>query len=241
MLAPLDLSEEVQEQQEVKEPPGTFFSMRDLFKNGDIPVRDQCLRRLHVRDQDKLGSGHFGAVYLAKNESGRKSVLKFFGSMAKKKVQRELDLSTKAGKLGVGPEVYEAWICPAEKNPNVFVGMIDMELFTGTLRNWSKEVAKNSEITKKQKQIKISRIRGTLSSLLETLHCHNIAHNDLHSGNVLVSYTADTPLATKMVLSDFGLATKIDKKISNAAKTDLFGKDWDDLDSLINELTKEML
>lgn len=221
---------------------GTFVSMRDLFAHGDIPVRGACLRRLHIRDEDKLGSGHFGAVYLANNPDRKEtSVVKFFGSTEQKKVKRELEISVIAGNLQIGPHVYDAWICPAIKNPDVKVGIIDMELWDGTLRSWSKELANNVDLDDGKKKIKISNIRGSISSLLETLHCNNIAHNDIHAGNILVKYEKDKLLDVRMVLADFGLAVNVRQRASLAERNREFSKDWEDLDHLMNELTKQIL
>ena len=157
-----------------------------------------CLRAAGIRGiegkVEALGSGKFGDVKMIRmklpgNASASVDVaqrpravkIERFSNMYNLPFDKMFDIwrrgvshASTAGDIGVGPRVYDAFVCAREGD---YVGFIVMDVVKGaTLEEWRDtrapvEVAKANEIALKK---------------LERLHAAGIIHGDLHARNVIV-------------------------------------------------------
>ncbi len=147
-----------------------------------------------------IGSGLYGSVYKISEEIAVK-----FASLASyqreisyckndvgKCVREEVALSRKAGLLGVGPKIYDHFLCKVKDDE--YYSVIYMELIKGVpLETWFNSNPTIREIEKVREKIRLKK---------NLLHRNNIFHNDLHDENIMV--ITNGSLDIKII--DFGMA-----------------------------------
>ena len=95
-----------------------------------------------------------------------------------------------AAQAGVGPRVLDAFVCRARRGRHH--GVIVMQHVTGPpLRQWLRAASPRA----------LRAMRGRLETLIERMHAASLYHNDLHTGNVVVTRSGAP------VLVDFGAAS----------------------------------
>jgi len=109
-------------------------------------------------------------------------------------VRRAIDISKKAAQLGVGPALYDTFLCisPDQKMHIVKV----MEMFDGQ---------RLSDITSWKSLKHKDAARMMLMKHIKTLNKHGIIHADLHSGNVMV-HKDKRGYVDRMVIIDYDRA-----------------------------------
>ena len=103
-------------------------------------------------------------------------------------IMKEINATTKAGDLGIGPEVVFSTICLEERGEKTdVVGYIVMKFIQGR--------------TLKKEDLQDKGIVDEINILLLKMHKHSMKHNDLHNGNIMIGYTkkADDATPTKQV------------------------------------------
>tara|TARA_B110000008_G_C16961658_1_gene560408 strand:+ start:1888 stop:2664 length:777 start_codon:yes stop_codon:yes gene_type:complete len=105
-------------------------------------------------------------------------------------IKKEIDATTKAGNLGIGPEVVFSTICHEEKRDETCVGYIVMKFIQG--RTLKKEDLQDKGIVEK------------INALLLEMHDNDMKHNDLHNGNIMIGYTIDdaTPIDPTVLIDE---------------------------------------
>eukprot|EP00873_Tetraselmis_striata_P033744 jgi/Tetstr1/454008/TSEL_040927.t1 len=113
--------------------------------------------------------------------------------------KREADIATRAGELGVGPEVHAAFVCrhrdPLDGGRAWRVGIIIMDALSGSVLR-----LRGPARTRARKQV---------AGLLETLHSHGILHGDAHEGNAMVDDSG------RVFIIDYGFATLVPALAAN--------------------------
>lgn len=155
----------------------------------NIPVvRLNCLKQFTWRRI--LGRGEYGKVYLIHDGSRYYALkeidLEVLGPRFAPKLKNEILLTKRAGEAGIGPKVYDAYLCDDRL-------YLRMEYIDGTpLHTWV------------ERHVLSGRDRDTIMSLLDRLHKLGVAHQDLHSGNIMVQER--TPGNPVFRIIDYGFA-----------------------------------
>jgi tRNA A-37 threonylcarbamoyl transferase component Bud32 len=186
-----------------------------------IRVKDE-----HDDDMNVLGSGHFGDVLKiklpppdAKRNNKHKREDAASTSRAVKVVQlssnawywlnfedtfknwhQEVVHATNAGHMGVGPRVYEAFVCNQDSQQRT--GFMIMDMIKGSkLVQWRTN-NKDKEEVKKANEMAIKKI--------ERLHSAGIFHGDLHAGNVIVvPQDRDANKVKDVFIVDYGFTNDV--------------------------------
>ena len=149
-----------------------------------------------------VGEGDFGRVYRIGEDICVKIVNiseKEFESMDDIVFQREVDIGKDAGKWGIGPEIYESYVCLNESESACY-GVIYMQWLDGlTLYDWLLKSPSASEIEK---------VRDMVEEKIQKMHDHGMVHMDLHNGNVFIQLSGSGELK-KVYFIDFGFARYI--------------------------------
>ena len=96
---------------------------------------------------------------------------------------KEIEATTKAGDLGIGPEVVFSTICQEERGGKTYAaGYIVMKFIQGR--------------TLKKKDLRDKDIVDEINMLLLKMHDYDMKHDDLHNGNIMIGYTKKTDDAT---------------------------------------------
>ncbi len=137
-------------------------------------------------DSNKLkliGTGYFGKVFeFNKTKAVKiKNITRLFQINNKpdnliKIIKNEYNISKKAGKLNVGPKIYNHFICKTDIG---YYHIIYMENIKNsiTLTDWLKK--KRSENSKKL-------ILDKIEEKIKILHKNNIIHHDIYGDNILI-------------------------------------------------------
>ena len=151
----------------------------------------------------KLNSGMYGTTYLVKHDNNNKAIkiqnINIGKSWSMKTICNELSellkevfLLEKASNIKVSPKIYDKYMCFHKKSETLSFYIV-MEYIDGvTLQDFLK---KKPVLSKKDK--------STLLNMVKKLHKENIIHNDLHSGNIMVTKNH------KFYIIDFGMSKQI--------------------------------
>ncbi len=149
----------------------------------------KCIDNLFLDKDDIIGRGLYATVFkISHNIAVKISDLSKYGNNDKYCeddlyfcIKKELQLSKKAGDLGIGPKIYNHYICKVSKNE--FYLIIYMEHINGpTLKKWLENFNDTDLFLLQKKQI-----FKKIKQKLDLMHKNHIYHKDLHSGNILVT------------------------------------------------------
>jgi serine/threonine protein kinase len=118
-------------------------------------------------------------------------------------IKKEVVLQDKFAKLGIAPEVYDAFMCN-NKESYIVMDRLDMDI-----DSYSKYLVQNTNFSFEQIDAILDTICDTAISLMRIAHSNKLVHTDLNPGNIMVKLSNDpvrTPIATKIV--DFGNGPK---------------------------------
>jgi serine/threonine protein kinase len=106
-------------------------------------------------------------------------------------IQNEIRITKKMSDLGIGPKLYDIFICKPNGEPYIFFVLeyfnqnaLDVYLYNGGI------------ITPDDTK--------SISKLINRMHAAGVVHTDLHPGNILVNLSSTGKL--RFAISDFGLA-----------------------------------
>ena len=106
-------------------------------------------------------------------------------------IKRELEITEEMGRKGVGPKLYDAFVCKTMGRPYLY---LVLEYFN---RRSLQDFFHDGETIGKE-EIK------NISEKINLLHDSGVIHSDLHAGNILVHENSDGSL--KFAVGDFGMA-----------------------------------
>ena len=134
--------------------------------------RKDCLNG--YRRAKKMGSGAFGSVYEACKKKNCKYVLKVQEKSHREhswlRPSKEANKSVKAGKLGIGPKIYDYWKCGGDFY--MVMEKLDTTIWDLIHTTSSCQVIKDTW--------------KSIVKVLRKMKKHGMVHGDLHTGNVMV-------------------------------------------------------
>ena len=166
----------------------------------------------NVKDATKkygkpLASGAFGSVYV----DGDRIVK--VGKIG----DNELKNLAKANELGIGPKILQVGELTPRKGKTHGVSVSDgsyaMEKVTGE--------SPNNAVTAIERLNRLKANKSAIVNQIKTLHANGIAHNDFHSGNILIDSSG---ASSKVTIIDFGMSMSKDTdgdRYRKAAVTDV--------------------
>jgi len=157
-----------------------------------------------------LGKGMFGSVYKVDSKRAVKIQVVKHSYMhtlgLPRHIKLEQEISKKAGEWGVGPKVYDTYIC-CGKDKKCYIVMY-MELLKGKPLD---------DFVKTAKKTDIDRAHKLISDKINLLHKNRILHSDLHDRNI---YVHKTRAGLEVKLIDFGLAKYFDDDLVETKEND---------------------
>jgi len=177
---------------------GAQLSSADVFAVQACIAKKIAFKGLRVKG--KLGSGFFGSVFALGDDLCAKiekietfikteNPLTLGNVNVRARIEAVRDISIRAGELGIGPKVVDAFTCFPTHMGAFYI--IVMERLTGpTLREYIRTASQAESIAM------IKRVRA----MIEDLNAAGISHNDAHFQNILIVDGAPR-------LIDFGVST----------------------------------
>lgn len=122
-----------------------------------------------------LGKGVFGEVYKACKHNGQCDAVKFMyiRTINEYKFVKEYNMGLKFASLDIGPKLYSMDL--VQIGDYTKVGIIKMELISGVLEDFLKDVTDKNVI---------DHIIKSLVKLIDKMCQHDLIHGDMHGGNV---------------------------------------------------------
>ena len=134
--------------------------------------KDACFKIF--KKEKLLGKGGYGQTYLASKGNFKYAVkVQEITNIEISDLKKEIKLTKKMGKLGVGPKLYDYYICKEDNKNKLFMVMEYMS--GGDLYTWFSDGNKLTAKLKKDAKKK-----------LKIMHDNGIIHNDLHEGNIFI-------------------------------------------------------
>jgi serine/threonine protein kinase len=179
----------------------------------------------------KMGKGNVGMVFLGMDEKEKKLVAiklmnpKYSEFVSKDAVEQEYTCTkaiTDIKDLGCQNYICLVDYFLMEKSPDEYIAVLVTE-YNPNMIDMDAYLSERGILS----QDEFEEIKGQLKTIVKKLHRHGIAHNDLHSGNIMIDRNT---LTVKLI--DFGTCETNVKEDDE----DEFEKDLDDLDELVDIL-----
>ena len=202
------------------------FLLMILFYKKYLPKIEEYKGRVHtkafnfcIKDynyEKHLGEGYFGNVILA-SKGKQKVAIKIVnldrydneGMYNYKNIENEIKLTKKMSKLGVGPNLYDAFYC--NQNGRYSLYLVLEYMTEGSLDKWL--LQSGNKLT--------PQLKKELKQKLDILHKNNIYHLDIAERNILLTKKGER---LEIFLGDFGISLsskEILKQQENRNNTDL--------------------
>lgn len=216
----------------------------------ELKLRLGCSQHAwRISAERRLGAGAFGQVFGArrvavevKDAEARRYVAKIvkIGTMlglrryTMRDALRETAVMVVAGEQGIGPRVYDAWLCEKQGDESVLEDSLDamaQDLFKEAQGTYLFVVMDHApgvplgEWIREKRRLPPRSILQHIRTLVDTMHDMHILHNDLHCYNVLVATTAGGDEPKTACIIDFGEATFGPEPLSKQQRE----RDWDAL------------
>ena len=174
--------------------------------------KDACFKIF--KKEKLLGKGGYGQTYLASKGNFKYAVkVQEITNIEISDLKKEIKLTKKMGKLGVGPKLYDYYICKEDNKNKLFMVMEYMS--GGDLYNWLGDGNKLTAKLKKDARKK-----------LKIMHDNGIIHNDLHEGNIFIQNKNNKP---ELFIGDFGISETKESLIRQnfiASPLEMTIEDW---------------
>lgn len=166
--------------------------------NADSSADIDCV---NIKNKKMLGQGSFGRVY--KIDTNKLVKIININTLyahnnnpnnLREIIDYEYNIAKKAGEIGVGPQIYNHFICKSDSGYYHIMYMENIKNST-TLTVW---------LEKKKNQKLKDEILKKIKIKLEKLHSNNIIHHDIWSDNILVVKKKNNNF--DVVIIDYGLA-----------------------------------
>jgi tRNA A-37 threonylcarbamoyl transferase component Bud32 len=225
------LSKKLEKNKEIKKL-SLEYEIKELTKRQMKPYN--C--NFTINPKKIIGKGYSGNIY--KNSDN--SVLKVIplnkryepNTKLSEKIVSELKITKIAGDLGIGPKVFDDFIC-CDNNKECYYGLY-IEYIPGlTLCGY----IRNNKNKKEYKENK-KKIMKILEKKLKIMYKNNIIHGDLHDDNILIKLNIEDNIPEDVYIIDFGKSSIFNSKKS---KDKLIKNDKDKLDKYINLIEKGII
>jgi hypothetical protein len=149
-----------------------------------IPNENEFMKCLkNPEDYKKLkyiSAGEYGSVYRLNEDVCIKfvNVTNTLNNLKYVNFLKEMEISKIAGNIGVGPKIYDSYICVNDLDSTCY-GIIYMEYLHGIT------LSKYLDSSSRTNEDKIE-VRKLLDEKIMKLHQYQILHSDLHSDNVFI-------------------------------------------------------
>jgi Protein kinase domain len=177
---------------DVKELGSGFFGTVFRVSMDDVNGHEEGKKKKPIRNTRGKGPNVAATEYAVKVERLKPWMLRDLPASIDM-FKWSIANSRKAGDAGIGPRIYDAFVCKSNEARVVHFITV-MELINGvTLNDWmeSPSVLDVSEV---------ARVRDKVGKLVKAMHSLNIMHNDIHGGNVMVENDGGVRII------DFGLS-----------------------------------
>jgi tRNA A-37 threonylcarbamoyl transferase component Bud32 len=163
--------------------------------DGQMPV---CLKDpADAQKMEYIGGGEYGKIF----KLGEERCVKFINisdtlsNLTYIDFQNEVKICRAAGELGVGPKIYDTYVCVNDANSTCY-GIIYMDYVKGiTLTDF---------LYKYYSKGNILVIRRLLEEKINKMHNAGILHSDLHTDNVMILMEGGEVKDVKII--DFGFS-----------------------------------
>ncbi len=180
-----------------------IYEIRDLIYK-HIPNDSQmhtCLKNpAEASKMEYIGGGEYGKVFKIDETRCVKiiNISENLNNLGYIDFQNEVEISKVAGEIGVGPKIYDAYVCVNDANSSCY-GIIYMEYVKG--------ITLNDFLYKYYSKGNIATIRRLLEEKINKLHNAGILHSDLHHDNVMIIMDGGEVKDVKII--DFGFSQYI--------------------------------
>jgi serine/threonine protein kinase len=181
-------------------------SFRNPFIRGDTGsiLSPRQLRRHHIGKL--IGKGAYGKVFRAKKGSGRDKAMvaiKMVDTGASEGGYAQFMMERWTTELlydgGIGPKFHAGWCI---RKDHKTIGIIVSELWDCTLGDYMKQTGR---------KVIPKLVVDKVQQQLDQLHSHcNLAHMDIHAGNIMLKLDSSTNAIVDVTLVDFGNAVHLD-------------------------------
>jgi tRNA A-37 threonylcarbamoyl transferase component Bud32 len=180
-----------------------IYEIRDMIYK-HIPDDGQmhtCLKNpADAPKMEYIGGGEYGKIFKIDENRCVKfiNISEVLHNLSYIDFQNEVEISKIAGELGVGPKIYDTYVCVNDANSTCY-GIIYMEYVKG--------VTLTDFLYKYYSKGNVATIRRLLEEKINKLHNAGILHSDLHSDNVMVIMQGSE--VKDVVIIDFGFSQYI--------------------------------
>ena len=177
----------------------------DKYK-GKLPIylpsnsksKQACFKKM--KELKTLGEGAYGKVYLVSKHKYKYAikVQELRGDDEEQdQLRREYEISKKMGELGIGPKIYDYYVCKDPQTGKLRSYIIMEYMRGGNIMDWldNQENLSNKTIQDLSKQLR---------SKLHKVHKAKFVHKDLHEGNIFIQIHKNGK--PELMIGDFGLA-----------------------------------
>lgn len=182
-----------------------------------------------------LGEGASGSVILVRNRgTGTKRVAKLSKKFKKAQVQREFDMQNEFWRHGLAPKAIElAYDEVRHGNDHKKVSVILMQRVDSTLESW---------LHHKRAKWELDVMLNVLIAFIDKMQRDRLTHGDLHWQNVAFKYKQGTKTIGRVVLIDFGSASrKADPRMEFAQLIRTTHKDFENMSAVNGDYVRKRL
>lgn len=185
----------------VKEESITIDKYKDklpIYLPSNSKSKQACFKKM--KELKTLGEGAYGKVYLVSNKKYKYAikVQQLRGDDDEQdQLRREYEISKKMGELGIGPKIYDNYICKDPQTGKLSSYIIMEYMRGGNIMDW---LDNQEEVTPKM----IQQLTNQLRSKLKKVHKAKFVHKDLHEGNIFIQIHKNGQ--PELMIGDFGLA-----------------------------------
>lgn len=172
----------------------SYLKTRDYLENFNNKKieQDNCYKGYEIKDI--LAKGNFSIVYNACMKNKCNYIIKqIFEGID---IMQEIKIGIHLGLLGISPKIYAYWFCDG----SYFI--VYKKINGLTLKDYL-FIYKDKLKSSKQFSDKMER---KITKIVEKMHNHSIAHNDLHHENFLLETDVNGNIK-KVYIIDFGLSS----------------------------------
>lgn len=179
------------------------YEIRDLIYK-HIPDDGQmqtCLKNpADAPRMEYIGGGEYGKVFKIDENRCVKfiNLSEVLNNLGYIDFRNEVAISKAAANLGVGPKIYDTYVCVNDANSTCY-GIVYMEYVKG--------VTLSDFLYKYYSKGNVGKVRHLLEDKINKLHNAGILHSDLHSDNVMVIMEGSE--VKDVMIIDFGFSQYI--------------------------------
>lgn len=174
-------------------------NMKTTVAGKRLDISEQCISKNDIYSIDKkIGHGNFGTVFLveAKNKEYAMKIMYFPETeIGQQDIMQELEVMDQFSMRGLGPRVYDYWICPKDN-----VAIVIMEKYEENLL----------EYADKSNTLNLENILDLMKQVHD-IHILGFMHGDISAENILIKKSKNVKgkVRTDFMIGDFSLTRPI--------------------------------